>query len=284
MLSDMPKIKSSELVAYHVLKSAMAHFQQKPSELTQEQRSKVSKTAQKSYELERQILSSDEAKDIMIPTHSVAAALEELEGRYETTQEFLQDLKVNGLSFEVLQTSIRRELWVEAVLDRVSSQVEEVSENEVIEFYQKNHGKFHSTEKRKARHILITVNADYKENTPEMVQKRLGELQDKLSNGADFAKLASENSECPTALNGGEIGTVAHGQLYPEIDTVLFGLNEGEVSGPVKTEIGYHIVKCEEIVGAAQVSMFEAKDQIVAYLAEKKRMQAQKEWLKQLKS
>lgn len=282
----MPKqsIKKPELVAYHVLKSAVAHFNQKPSELTPEQRKTVSQTAQKSYELEHKILSSPEAQDIVIPSQSIAVALEEMESRYENTDEFLDDLKANGLSYDTVRFSIRRELWVEAVLDRVCLDISDIDETEVIEFYQQNIEKFQTEEKRSVRHLLKTVNDDYAENKLPAVLTKINDLLLQLVDGADFAKLAAENSECPTAMNGGEVGTVKKGQLYPEIDEVLFDLQPGEFAGPIKTEIGFHIVKCEGVVPGGQVSLFDAKEQIVNYLLEKKRTRRQRLWLKKLET
>ena len=280
-MSEM-RANDRELMAYHVLKSAQAHFSQSPSELSADQKKTVSKTAQKSLELEFKILASPEAQDIVIPAHSIALALQEIEGRYPTEEDFLKGLKANGLSIDSMQTSLRRELWVEAVLDRVSANIDEIKEEDVIEFYQNNVERFSTEETRSIRHILITVNADYAENTPEKVEKRLSDLLIALEQGADFAELASKNSECPTALNGGEVGTVKRGQLYPEIDEVAFSLKAGEVGGPVETEIGHHLVKVEAIAPARQASLFDAKEQIVEYLKEKKRIKAQKLWLRNL--
>ncbi|NVK18801.1 MAG: nitrogen fixation protein NifM [Methylocystaceae bacterium] len=272
----------AELMAYHVLKSAQAHFDQAPSELTAQQKKTVSQTAKRSLELEYKILASPEAKEVVIPTHSIAKALEEIEGRYENPDDFLKSLLANGLTIESMQTSLRRELWVEAVLDRVSSDIEEIEESEIIAFYQKNQSKFYTEETRFIRHILVTENDDYKENTKQAVAARLEEMKKALEDGGDFAKLASENSECPTALNGGEVGTVKRGQLYPEIDEIAFSLEEGGIGGPVETEIGFHLVKCEAIAPARQASLFDAKEQIVTYLTEKKRTHAQRVWLHKL--
>ncbi len=207
-----------------------------------------------------------------------------MEERYETSEEFLSDLKSNGLSYDTIQTSIRRELWVEAVMDRVTSHINDVDEAEVIDFYQKNMDKFQSSEKRTTRHILITINDDYAENKRPAVEKRLDSLLEQLKDGADFTRLAAENSECPTAMNGGEVGTVTKGQLYPEIDDVLFMMNEGDFAGPIETEVGFHIIKCEGIEPSGQVSLFEAKEQIVAYLLDKKRTHAQRQWLRQFET
>jgi peptidyl-prolyl cis-trans isomerase C len=272
-------VKENELMAYHLLKSALVEFSQSPAALTDAQKEKVSITAKRSLELENKILSSVEAQGIVIPTENIAQAVEEIEKRYETSDDFLMDLKLNRISIDALLSALQRELWVDAVLERFSSKVEKVPETIAETFYNNNKARFFVPERRKLSHILITVNDAYPENTYEKAKERITQIHFKLTCGADFAELALKNSECPTALEGGVLGTVVRGKLYPEIDQVAFSLSVGEVSGPVQTETGLHLVKCTEIHEGGQVAFVEAKEKILAFLNEKKCKEAQKRWL-----
>lgn len=281
-MSNDLAVNDQQLLAYHELKSAMAQFSQSPNNLDKRQRKQIKQTAKRSLELENMILSSSLAQGVMIPPHSLQKSLAEIEERYENSDDFVKDLKSIGLTPDALQEAVSRELWVEVVLERVSSQVKGVNDEEVSTFYAGNIDKFTQPEKRKTRHILVTVNSDYTENTPEAVEKRLGDMLIAAREGADFAKLAAENSECPTAMNGGEVGLVPRGHLYPEIDEILFKLEEGEIGGPVKTEIGYHIVLCEKVYSESIVPLDEAHEKIVQYLTGKKKALVQKQWLSTL--
>ncbi|HJD45152.1 MAG TPA: peptidylprolyl isomerase [Candidatus Paenalcaligenes intestinipullorum] len=77
-------------------------------------------------------------------------------------------------------------------------------------------------------------------------EERARELIAELENGADFAQLARENSNCPSSQQGGALGTFGRGQMVPEFDTVVFSAPVGEVQGPVQTQFGYHLVLVTE--------------------------------------
>ena len=72
------------------------------------------------------------------------------------------------------------------------------------------------------------------------------DLKDQISNGADFAELAQEHSQCPSGAQGGALGTFGPGQMVREFDEVVFSAPIGEVQGPVKTQFGYHLVEVTE--------------------------------------
>ena len=82
-----------------------------------------------------------------------------------------------------------------------------------------------------ALHILVKTEAEAKE------------IKKQLDSGQNFAELAKKYSIGPNAERGGDLGNIEKGDLLPELDTVLRGLKNGEVSGIVKTELGYHILK-----------------------------------------
>ncbi len=64
-----------------------------------------------------------------------------------------------------------------------------------------------------------------------------------IKNGKSFEKLAKEYSDCPSKANGGDLGYFGKGQMVGEFEKVAFSLKEGEISKPVKTQFGYHIIK-----------------------------------------
>ncbi|MCX6102802.1 MAG: peptidylprolyl isomerase [Bdellovibrionales bacterium] len=64
-----------------------------------------------------------------------------------------------------------------------------------------------------------------------------------LSEGKSFESLAKEYSKCPSGKEGGALGTFGKGQMVKEFETAAFSLKDGEVSGPVRTQFGYHLIK-----------------------------------------
>lgn len=82
-----------------------------------------------------------------------------------------------------------------------------------------------------ARHILVETEDAAKE------------IIEKLDNGASFEGLAAQFSKCPSGQQGGKLGTFGKGQMVPEFETATFALQVGEVSQPVQTQFGYHIIE-----------------------------------------
>jgi peptidyl-prolyl cis-trans isomerase C len=114
-----------------------------------------------------------------------------------------------------------------------------------------------------ARHILVETEDQAKA------------LKEKLKNGADFAQLAKENSKDPGSKDdGGNLGYFGHGQMVPQFEDVVFKLQKGEVSDPVKTQFGWHLVKLEDR-RTKQPPAFEiVKDRIVQSMLLQKAQQA----------
>ena len=82
-----------------------------------------------------------------------------------------------------------------------------------------------------ARHILVDS------------EEHCNQLKQAIENGADFAQVAKENSSCPSARDGGNLGTFGRGQMVREFDEVVFSAPVGTVQGPVKTQFGYHLLE-----------------------------------------
>lgn len=85
--------------------------------------------------------------------------------------------------------------------------------------------------KAAARHILVSD------------ETLCNELKTKIADGADFAALAREHSQCPSGSKGGELGTFGPGQMVQEFDQVVFSAPVNEVQGPVKTQFGFHLLE-----------------------------------------
>lgn len=112
--------------------------------------------------------------------------------------------------------------------------------------------RFSTPEERRASHILIAFGAD-----KDDAKKKLEGLAEKVAAGGNFAELAKANSEDPgSKAEGGSLGWVRRGAMVQKFEEALFGLKQGEVSGPVETEFGWHLIKLDELK-AASVRPFE---------------------------
>jgi peptidyl-prolyl cis-trans isomerase D len=119
------------------------------------------------------------------------------------------------------------------------------AEEEIIAMYEESEDEYQEFEKRSIRVIEIgktPTAADERE-----VQERMLEIRNEILSGGDFAEAAQDNSDDQmSAVKGGDLGFFAKGQMVPAFEEAAFALEAGEVSGLVKTDYGYHIIKLEE--------------------------------------
>jgi peptidyl-prolyl cis-trans isomerase SurA len=114
-----------------------------------------------------------------------------------------------------------------------------------------------------ARHILVQVPANAPADAVEKArQKALALAQEARKPGVDFAQLAKQKSEGPSAADGGDLGFFRRGVMVPEFDKVAFHLKEGEVGEPIRTKFGWHVIKLEEKRAVGVKSFEEMKDEL----------------------
>ncbi|SER00860.1 peptidyl-prolyl cis-trans isomerase C [Amphritea atlantica] len=267
---------------YALFKLSWSQFECAPDQLDARQRSEAASLIANQLEIERVILSSDQSQGVVISEGQVKKSLEEIIERYENAAAFEQALEQADLTLALLREGIRRDLLVEATLDRVSASTPEVSDAEAELFYYFHPDKFSVTERRTAHHILITVNDDYDENRADRALARINEIRERvLKKKTRFNEQAQKHSECPTALHGGKIGNVERGQLYPELDDVLFAMQAGEVSEPVLSSIGYHLLYCTGIEQPRKLPLEEVLPKLKASLRDRQQSIYQRQWIKE---
>jgi len=98
------------------------------------------------------------------------------------------------------------------------------------------------TDQIRAAHILRATQGSDKETA----LKEIEALKAEIDGGADFGELAMANSECPSGSGGGDLGRFGKGMMVPEFEQAAFALEVGEVSGPVETDFGYHLIQRTE--------------------------------------
>lgn len=160
-----------------------------------------------------------------------------------------------GLDFEARLKTYRRRALRDAYFEKKIR--DGIGDAEIKAFYDKQAELMKKNPQVRASHILVEKEEDAKA------------LRTRIVKGEDFAKLAKENSKDPgSGSNGGDLGFMQRGQTVPAFDEMLFKLKPGEMSEPVKTEFGYHIIKVEEHRLLPPLS--ELKDRMALHLIQEK--------------
>lgn len=270
-------------VAYLTLKTAQKNYGKSTAALSGAELERVRSMAQRQHRLESSVLASDEASATLVPPVTLQAALDEIRGRYTNPEEFIEDLALNGLDESGFAAAMESELRVEAILEKVGTRAVKVSDVDIELYYHYHPDQFRRPETRQVRHILITINETIADNTRIAAQQRISSIAARLAKEPQrFEEQALKHSECPTALQGGALGDLPRGKLFPALEAALFEMKAGEVSGVLETELGFHVLRCDAITGADVLNLDQARSHIRKMLELKRKRACQQAWLKQL--
>ncbi len=201
----------------------------------------------------------------------------EMQGRLEQIKYYLRSnpndsekslgeiLETQGSNIGELEGEIRRTLALNKYLDQ------RVGDDEKSSYFESNIGVFNG-EKVKLSHILIDTTKLKTDAELKTAKQKIEEAKKEIDNGADFAETAEKYSTCSSAKDGGDVGFYKKsGSLVEELDEVAFSMKVGEISEPVKTQFGYHIIKVTGKVEGKDVSYEDVEDMVHFYLTERKK-------------
>lgn len=198
--------------------------------------------------IDAEIINQEAKKEkIQVTDEEIDAEMENYMAQYGGEEMFESVLQQSGLTKDDLKGDIIQYVQIEKLVDsRIS-----VTDEEINEYFEENKEKLGQEEQVKASHILVED------------EKTAKDLKKQLDDGADFAELAKEHSTDPgSAENGGELGFFGKGKMVKEFEDVAFATKVGEISEPVKSEKGYHIIKVEEKKEAKEATLEEKKEEI----------------------
>jgi parvulin-like peptidyl-prolyl isomerase len=134
-----------------------------------------------------------------------------------------------------------------------------------------------------ARHILVAVDKNASLADKSAALKKIKDIKSQLTKGADFAELASKYSDDPgSKAKGGDLGYFTKGDMVPEFEKAAFSLNVGQVSEPVQTDFGWHIIKIEEKRAGKKVTFADAQNDLTEFLFQKAAEKRYEDWLADL--
>ena len=166
--------------------------------------------------------------------------------KLDETEEFQKQL-------EILKENLLIQFGVNKIVE-----VEPITDEEKRAFYEEHKDVFVRSGEVEASHILVDDEALARE------------IYIKIDKGVPFEELAEKHSTCPSKTSGGSLGKFGRGQMVPEFESVAFALEENEVSVPVKTQFGYHVIRVDKKYPQQQIEFDLIEPEIEATLLEKK--------------
>lgn len=231
-----------------------------------EQKKKLEEAARNqlvSMEVLYQAAQKEEIADL---DRKVDMKFDEGKARFKSAEEFDKALKDNGISVQELKTLLRRDIVINNYIEKQIAGKIVITNEQAKKFYDENLEKFKTPESVKASHILVAVDPKATPEEKEKAKKKADALLTQIKNGADFAELAKKESACPSSANGGDLGSFGRGQMVKPFEDAVFALKQGEVSGVVETQFGYHIIKSMGKTEGGTAPFDQVKAKIEEYL------------------
>lgn len=215
------------------------------------------------------IVSAEAKKQkINITNEEIKEELEQLKESYGGEEVFNQTLESNNTTLADVEADIKNYLTIKKLLE---SEIE-ITDEELKTYFDENKDSFGEAEQVKASHILVED------------ENKAKEIKAKLDAGEDFAELAKEfSTDESTKESGGELGFFSKGTMVAEFDAAAFTLAVDQISDPVKSEYGYHIIKVEDKKEAKAANFEDSKEEINEILFEQKMETEYTSWLEKKK-
>jgi len=196
----------------------------------------------------------------------IMAQIEQQGGGREGLDGFLGNM---GLTYEEFKGTVADSVLVQSLVEQQIRPGVEVSDQQVADFYEENPQMFQRPEQVRARHILMSVQQGADDETKADAKTRAAAARERAVSGEDFAALATELSEGPSAPNGGDLGFFSADRMVAPFSEAAFALQPGEISQVVETQFGYHVIKVEERREASTQSLEEVREPLRNALVER---------------
>jgi len=213
----------------------------------------------------------------------VDAELAKIKGQFPDDKAFQEQIAQSGMTPDKLKENIRTGLqqsrWMKS---QVKSP--EITDDQAKTFYESNIKEFEQPETVKATHILFMVEPDAPADVVKQKEEAAAKAAERAAAGEDFTKLAKELSEEPGASeSGGDLGFFPKDRMVPEFADAAFAQKVGDISKPVKTQFGWHVIKVTDKKAAGTVPFDQVKEQVVSYLKSNNQREAVQAVLNKLK-
>lgn len=214
----------------------------------------------------------------------VNSRFEEFKKQFPNDQAFKGTLKQLKMTEDGMKAEIKKGLVTEKlIVKKFVEKAEPIPEEKVKAYYDSHPEFFKKPASVTASHILIKVKEDATEAEKAEALKKIKKVQERLNKGEDFAEVAKEASEGPTAARGGKLGKFTKGQMVPSFEEVAFSLEPGKISDIVETKYGYHIIEVQENNPETTVPFEAVKARIEQYLKQQEIQKQVEAYVKKLR-
>lgn len=231
------------------------------------------------------VLISEAAGQIEVEEALVDQQLEELIAQFGTREVLEAELAQVGIELEEIREQIRESLRMQAWMEEQLGEDfgDEEIERAARSFYDENPDQFQIPETVRARHILLRVDEGADSEEAAALRERIEELAGQIEEGADFAELAREHSEDPgSAPMGGDLNYFPAEAMDPAFAEAAFALDIDEVSEPVRSRFGWHLIEVTSRQDARMLDWDEIRESVMEFIGQQQRQEIMGETMQEL--
>lgn len=234
----------------------------------------------------RQLVQAEmERQNATVSSDEIAAAKQQLFGHMQNEDAMAIMLAENNLTMEQLEANLKLDIFRNRLLhDEVAAAQAAITEETARKFYDENIQMFTQPAGRTAAHILVRVSSAATDEERAAARKKIEGVREALLNGADFAQLARETSDCVSASRGGELGLIPKGREDPAFEEALYSQELGEIGKIVKTGVGFHVIKALAELDEEVAPFDNIKDQLIARLRSDEQRRLGREFIEGLRA
>ena len=231
----------------------------------EKQMEEVKKSAVTRLIEDRLIMQQASKQKIEVESERLKIMMDRTKDKFPSNKDFLHALKSQGLTIADLEKRFREQLMMQGIMDKEVRQKVKVAPYEITAYYMGHPDEFKEPESLYLDSILLED------------QDKLSQAQQQFDNGVEFKLVAERLSNAPS------LGLVKRGQLQPDIENTVFGLEIGKVSLPVKTDAGFYLFCVREKMPGRTKELYEVEDQIHEMLSFAKMDKLFAGWVAKLK-
>jgi parvulin-like peptidyl-prolyl isomerase len=246
-------------------------------------------------------------KKIVVTKRELEEGIKQVKSRFSGDEDFQAELKKEDLTEAKFSKRIEEQLMVMKLIEsEMKTKAKQPSDKDIKDYYDKiitkmsgkslgldekeeadieslaKYFKRLSSEQVRAKHILVKLDKNASMTEKSAALSRIKRIREEYVKGESFDKLAEKNSEdTGSAAKGGDLGYFTKGDMVPEFEKAAFSLNVGEVSEPILTDFGYHIIRVEEKKAAKTLAFDDVKNDLKELLYQKSAQKYYESWIKE---
>lgn len=234
-----------------------------PSQQLPMMRNQITRQAVEMLIVKRMLAQAAERENISVTDEELQKAHEQLMGRLPPDVTLEEALARQGISKEEFDQELATELRINKLVESHIGTPAEPTEEEVAKFYEEHKDRMDVPETVTARHILIAVKPDATAEEKQAAKAKAEEMHAKLVEGADFAALAKEYSDCPSKEQGGLLPRFGRGDMVKPFEDAAFSQKKDEIGPVVETPFGYHVIQVSEHAEPHRMTLEEVRTNLV---------------------